>query len=74
MDQLLSHIRDMKTRKEASENLKKIFAVSTTTPKLKSIWQRDMSVTDYTNALGSINVMVDEDKMVQIYHGVLVQR
>ena len=78
-DQLLNHIRDAKTPKEAWENPEKKFAASTTTRKLqlrqelKSIRQRDMSVTDYTNkvkeicdALGSINVTVDADEMVQI--------
>ena len=86
-DQLLNHIRDAKTPKEAWENLKKIFEASTTARKLQlkqelnSIQQRDMSVTDYTtkvkeicDALGSINVTVDEDKMVQICLGGLAQR
>ena len=48
---------------------------------LNSIPQRDMSVTDYTtkvkeicDALGSINVTVDADEMVQICLGGLAQR
>ena len=48
---------------------------------LNSILQRDMLVTDYTtkvkeicDALGFINVIVDEDEMVQICLGGLVQR
>ena len=73
--------------KEAWENLKKIFAASTTTRKLQlhqelnNIRQRDMIVTDYTtkikeifDALGSINVTVDEDEMVHICHSRLAQR
>ena len=74
---MLGYIRDAKTPKEAWENLRKIFAASTTTRKLQlrqelnNIRQRDMSVTDYTtkikeiyDALGSINVTVDKDEMV----------
>ena len=73
---MLDYIRDVKTPKEAWENLRKIFVASTTALKLQlreelnSIRQRDMSVTDYTTkikeiceALGS-NVMVDEYEMV----------
>ena len=68
---MLSYIRDGKMPKEAWENLKRIFAASTTTQKLQlwekltNIWQRDMSVTDYTkikeicDALGSINMTMD---------------
>ena len=48
---------------------------------LNNIRQRDMSITDYTtkvkeifDTLGSINVTVDEDEMVQIYLGGLAQR
>ena len=76
-DQMLNYIKDAKAPKEAWENLKKIFAASTTTRKLQlrqelnNIRQRDMSVTDYTtkikeicDALGSINVTVDEEEMV----------
>ena len=86
-NQLLNHIRDAKTPKEAWENLKKIFEASTTARKLQlkqelnSIQQRDMSVTDYTtkvkeicDTLGSVNVTVDEDEMVQICLGGLTQR
>ena len=59
-------------------DLKKIFSASTITHKLKlrqelnNIRQQNMSITDYTtkikeicDALGSINVMVDEEEMVQ---------
>ena len=86
-DQLLSHIRDVKTPKESWENLKKIFATSTTTQRLQlrqelnNIWQRNMSITYYTTkvkeiceALGLINVTVDEDVMVHICLGCLAQR
>ena len=48
---------------------------------LNSIWQKDMSVIDYNtkikeicDALGSINVMVDEDEMVHICLSGLSQR
>ena len=71
-DQMLGYIRDAKTSKDASENLKKIFAASTMTRKLQlrkklnSIRETDISVTDYTtkvkeicDALGSIDVTVD---------------
>ena len=52
--QMLGYIRDAKTPKEASENLKKIFTTSTTARKLQlrqelnNIRQRDMTVTEYT--------------------------
>ena len=85
--QMLGYIRDARTPKEARENLKKIFAASTTARKLQlrqelnNIRQRDMTVTDYTtkikeicDALGSINMTVDEDEMVQICLGGLAQR
>ena len=75
--QLLGYIQDVKMPKEAWENLKKIVATSTTTRKLQlqqelnNMRQRDMTMTDYTtkikkicDALGSINVMVDEDQTV----------
>ena len=48
---------------------------------LNNIRQKDMSVTDYTtkikeicDALGSINVTMEEDEMVQICLGGLTQR
>ena len=48
---------------------------------LNNIRQRDMTVTDYTtkikeifDALGSINVTMDEDEMVQIFLGGLTHR
>ena len=75
-NQMLGYIRDAKTPKEAWENLRKIFAASTTTCKLQlrqelnNIQQRDMSC----DALGSINVMVDEEEMVQICLGGLAPR
>ena len=84
---ILSHIRDAKTPKEAWENLKKIFAADTSTRKLQlrqelnNIRQKEMSMMDYTakiksicNSLGSINVNIDEDEMVQVCFGSLAQR
>ena len=77
---MLGYVRNAKTPKEAWENLKNIFAASTTTHKLSlrqelnNITQRDMTVTDYTtkikeiyDALGSINVTVDKEEMVPIF-------
>ena len=77
---MLDYIRDERTPKEAWENQKKIFAASITTRKLqlkqelKNIRQKDTSVADYTSktkdiyhVVGSINVMVEEEEMVQIY-------
>ena len=76
---MLSYIKDAETRKEAWENLKRMFAASTTTRKLQlrqevnNIRLEEMPVTDYTSkikeicdALGSIDITVEEDKMVQI--------
>ena len=77
-DQMLSPITGAKMPKEAWENLTKIFVARTMAQKLqlqqelKNIWQRNiMSNIDYTtkskeiyNALGSINVTVDEDEIV----------
>ena len=86
-DHMLSHIRDAKMPKEAWENLKKIFAVDTSVHKLQlrqelnNICQKEMSVTDYTakiksicDSLGSINVNIDEEEMVQVCLGGLAQR
>ena len=86
-DHMLSHIRDAKTPKEAWENLKKMYAANTTARKLQlrrelnNIRQKDMSVSDYTakiksicDSLGSINISVDEDEMVQVCLGGLAQR
>ena len=86
-DHMLSHIRDAKKPKEAWENLKKIFAADTSTRKLQlrqelnNIRQKEMSVTDYTakiksicDSLGSINVNIDEEEMVQVCLGGLAQR
>ena len=86
-DQMLDYIKDAKTPKEAWGNLRKIFAASTTARKLQlrqelnNIPQRDILVTNYTtkvkeicDALGSINVTVNEDEMVQICLGGLAQR
>ena len=86
-DHMLSHVQDAKMPKEAWENLKKNFATYTTTRKpqlrqdLKNIRQKYMSVTDYTakiksicNSLGSININVNEDKIVQVCLGGLAQR
>ena len=79
---MLSHIRDAKTPKEAWENLKKIFAANTSARKLQlrqelnNTQQKDMSMSDYTtkiksicDSLGSINVNIDDDEMVQICLG-----
>ena len=79
---MLGYIRDSKTRKEAWEKLKKIFVANTAARKLQlqhdlnNMLQRDMSITSYTlkikelcDALGSINVVIDDDKMVQICLG-----
>ena len=78
-DHMLGYIRDSKTPKEAWEKLKKIFASDTATRKLQlrqelnNMLQRDMSITGYTlkikelcDALGSINVIIDNEEMVQI--------
>jgi hypothetical protein len=47
---------------------------------LNNIFQKDMSVMDYTskikdisNSLNSIDINVDEDEMVQVYLGCLTQ-
>ena len=76
-DQLLSYIQDAKTPKDAWRNRKKIFRATTMSRKLhlrqelNNVRQKDMLVTDYTtkikeicDALGSINVTVDEDEML----------
>ena len=85
-DHMLSHIRDTKTPEEAWANFKKIFAANTTTHKLQlrqelnNIQQIDISMSDYTakiksicDSLGSININVDEDEMVQVCLGGLAQ-
>ena len=74
---MLGNIQDATTPKQAWENLNKIFIASTVARKLEicqqlnNIWQRDMTVSDYTtkikeicDSLGFINLMVDEDEMV----------
>ena len=84
---MLGYIRDSKTPKEAWEKLKKIFAANTTARKLQlrqelnNIQQRDMSITGYTlkikelcDALGSIDVVIDDNEMVQIWLGNLAPR
>ena len=76
-EQLLSYVRDAKTPKGAWENLKKIFAASTTARKLQlrqelsNLRQRDLSVEDYTSkikdicdSLASIEVDIEESEMV----------
>ena len=80
-DQLLSHIWDTKMPKEAWTNLKKVFAARSTAWKLQlkdlsNVRQKDMSVADYTTrikeiyeSLASINVTVEEDKMVALKFG-----
>ena len=79
---MLGYIRDSKTPKEAWEKLNKIFAANTAARKLQlrqelnNIQQRDMSITSYTlkikelcDALGSIDVIIDDSEMVQICLG-----
>ena len=59
-DQLLSHIRDAKTPKDAWGNLKKVFAASTIARKLQlrqelsNVRQKDLSVADYTARIKEI--------------------
>ena len=78
-DHMLGYIRESKTLKEAWGNLKKIFAANTATRKLqlgqelKNMQWKDMSIANYTlkikelcDALGSINVVIDDDEMVRI--------
>ena len=84
---MLGYIRDSKTPNEAWEKLKKIFAANTSARKLQlrqelnNIQQRDMSITSYTlkikelcDALGSIDVIIDDSEMVQICLGGLAPR
>ena len=84
-EQFLSYIRDAKTPKDARGNLKKFFAASTTARKLQlrqklsNLRQRDLSVDDYTSkikdiceCLASIDVNIEEGKMVQVCLGGLV--
>ena len=78
---MLGYITDAKMPKEVWENLKTktIMATGTSARNLKlqqelnNIRQKDMSVIDYTtkikkiyDTMGSINVTVEEDEMVQI--------
>ena len=72
---MLSHIRDANRPKEAWENLKKIFSANTSAHKrqlrqeLNNIKQKEMYVSDYTakiKSIGSININIDEDEMVQV--------
>ena len=73
--------------KGAWENLKKIFAVSTTARKLQhrqelsNLRQRDLPVADYTSkikdicdSLASIDVNIEESKMVQVCLGGLASQ
>ena len=84
---MLGYIRDSKTPKEAWEKLKKIFTDNTAARRLQlrqelnNMQQRDMSITGYTlkikelcDALGSINVVIDDEEMVQICLGSLAPR
>jgi hypothetical protein len=86
-EQLLYYIRDVGTPKAVWENLKKIFAASTTARKLQlrqelsNLRQRDLSVADYTlkineicDSLASIDVNVDESEKVQICLGGLASK
>ena len=74
---MLVYIRESKTPKEAWGNLKKIFVANTAARKLQlrqelnNMQQRDMLIASYTlkinelcDALGSINVVIDDDEMV----------
>ena len=86
-EQLLSYVRDAQTPKGAWENLKKVFATSTTARKLQlrqelsNLRQRDLSVADYTSkikyiydSLASIEVNIEESEMVQICLGGLASK
>jgi hypothetical protein len=86
-EQLLCYIRDAGTPKAAWENLKKIFAASTTARKLQlrqelsNLRQWDLSVANYTlkineicDSLASINVNIDESEKVQICLGSLASK
>jgi hypothetical protein len=86
-DQLLSYIRDAATSKAAWENLKKVFAASTTARKLQlrqelsNLRQRDLSVADYTlkiseiyESLASVDVDIDDSEKVQICLGGLASK
>ena len=86
-EQLLSYVRDAQTLKGAWENLKKVFAASTTARKLQlqqelsNLRQRDLSVADYTSkikdisdSLASIEVNIEESEMVQICLGGLAPK
>ena len=79
LTECLLYIREAKTPKQAWENLKKIFAANTAARKLQlrqelnNLQQTDMLITSYTlkikalcDALGSINVIIDDDEMVQM--------
>ena len=73
-EQLLSYIRDAKTPKDSSGNLKKIFPARTTARKFQ-LWQElsnlrqcDLLVADYTSnikdirdSLAFIDVNIEED-------------
>ena len=86
-EQLLSYVRDAQTPKGAWENLKKIFAASTTARKLQlrqelsNLQQRDLLVADYTSkikdicdSLAPIEVNIEESEMVQICLGGLASK
>ena len=77
----------MKTPKGAWENVKKVFATSTTVRKLQlqqelsNLRQRDLSVADYISkikdicdSLASIEVSIEESEMVQICLGGLAPK
>ena len=86
-DQLRNYIRDAKTPKDAWTNLKRVFTASTTIRKMQlrqefsNVRQKDLSVANYIarikeicDSLGSINMTVEEDKMVQVCLRGLVSR
>ena len=77
-DHTLDYIQEAKKLKEVWENLNQILAVNTATRKLQlhqglnNVQQRDVSITSYTlkikelcDSLGTINVNIDDDEMVQ---------
>ena len=75
----ITSLATFKTHKEAWENLKKIFAANTTACKLQL--RKDMFLSDYIvkitsvcDSLGSININVNEDEMVQVCLGGLTKR
>ena len=73
---MLGYIRDSKTPNEAWEKLKKIFVANTTAQKLQLRQDRSytIKIKELCDALGSINVVIDDSAMVQICLGGLASR